>query len=203
MLSVDTDSASLTPLLSVVGAAFALGAPVDTEALFAGRVVRPLPLDGTFTFLASPCEAAPDLAVGITESVRRPRRPRRHRPSRPRRPTTTAPSTLDLLRQLAAERVELPLETVTAATHPLDDLHLSSITVGQLVNDVTRRLDRAHAGGDDELRDRDARRARGADRRAGRDRGAAANAGGPARWPVSGSGSGRSRSTTCPPGRRG
>ncbi|MDQ3785694.1 MAG: SDR family NAD(P)-dependent oxidoreductase, partial [Actinomycetota bacterium] len=50
------------------------------------------------------------------------------------------PSTLDLLRKLAAERVELPLETVTSATHPLDDLHLSSITVGQIVNDVTRQL---------------------------------------------------------------
>jgi enediyne polyketide synthase len=137
VLSVDTDSQSLTPLLSVVGAAFALGAKVDTDALFAGRVVRPLALDGSFTFLASPCEAAPDLSVGITEFGGA-------------APATSAEgqtedaedgtSTLDLLRQLAAERVELPLETVTAGTHPLDDLHLSSITVGQIVNEVTRRL---------------------------------------------------------------
>ncbi|MFD7660985.1 SDR family NAD(P)-dependent oxidoreductase, partial [Actinosynnema sp. NPDC059797] len=49
---------------------------------------------------------------------------------------------LDLLRRLAALRVELPLDAVTAATHPLDDLHLSSITVGQLVNEVTRSLGR-------------------------------------------------------------
>jgi enediyne polyketide synthase len=135
VLSVDTDNQSLTPLLSVVGAAYALGAPVDTAALFAGRVVRPLSLTGEFTFLSSPCEAAPDLSVGMTE------------------PGTTqvaeagetvvngdVPGTLDLLRQLAADRVELPLETVTSATHPLDDLHLSSITVGQLVNDATRQL---------------------------------------------------------------
>ncbi|MEU4745676.1 SDR family NAD(P)-dependent oxidoreductase, partial [Actinosynnema sp. NPDC023658] len=51
-------------------------------------------------------------------------------------------STLELLRRLAAQRVELPLEAITASTHPLDDLHLSSITVGQLVNEVTRTLGR-------------------------------------------------------------
>jgi enediyne polyketide synthase len=138
VLSVDAESPSLGPLLTVLGAAHALGAAVDTDVLFAGRVLRPLPLDGGFTFLASPCEAAPDLAVGLTA---------------PTTTTTTAPehaaatgsgetrtSTLDLLRGLAADRVELPLATVTATTHPLDDLHLSSITVGQLVNDATREL---------------------------------------------------------------
>ncbi|HEX4724140.1 MAG TPA: type I polyketide synthase [Pseudonocardiaceae bacterium] len=144
VLSVDTDSQSLSSLLSVVGAAFALGAAVNTDALFADRVLRALPLDGKFTFLANPCETAPDLAVGLATL------------SAPAtsgtgaEPAATAiaagesgdagTSTLDLLRRLAAERVELPLETVTANTNPLDDLHLSSITVGQLVNDATRQL---------------------------------------------------------------
>ena len=141
VLSVDTDSQSLSSLLSIVGAAFALGAEVDAAELFADRVVRPLPLDGKFSFLESPCEAAPDLAVGLTHLD----------PATATDASGAATevasadgedglSTLDLLRTLAAERVELPLETVTADTHPLDHLHLSSITVGQLVNDVTRQL---------------------------------------------------------------
>ncbi|MFC4857051.1 type I polyketide synthase [Actinophytocola glycyrrhizae] len=138
VLSVDTDSQSLTPLLSVVGAAFALGAAVDAEALFADRVLRPLQLDGSFTFLASPCEAAPDLAVGLTEFGAQ--APAGAAEEGQAGAAEDGTSTLDLLRQLAAERVELPLETVTAATHPLDDLHLSSITVGQIVNEVTRQL---------------------------------------------------------------
>jgi enediyne polyketide synthase len=139
VLAIDTDSQSLSALLSVLGAAHALGAELDIQPLFANRVLRPLPLDGAFTFLASPCEAAPDLSVGLTV------------PGEVTASTTTGaeqpavvssdgPSTLDLLRSLAAERVELPLDAVTADTHPLDDLHLSSITVGQLVNDVTRQL---------------------------------------------------------------
>ncbi|EHR52748.1 polyketide synthase family protein [Saccharomonospora marina XMU15] len=138
VLSVDTDAGSLRSLLSVVGAVFAKGTDIDIDALFAGRVLRPLPLDGSFTFLANPCESAPDLTIGQGE------------PAAEREPDAATEaraagrqehiSTLDLLRQKAAERVELPLDAVSAASHPLDDLHLSSITVGQLVNDVTREV---------------------------------------------------------------
>ncbi|ACU37939.1 SDR family NAD(P)-dependent oxidoreductase [Actinosynnema mirum] len=135
-LSVDADSASLAPLLTVVAAAHALGAPIRTAPLFADRVARELPLDGAMTFLASPCETAPPLdpALRTTTSAAQ------------AAPGTTAQaegeSTLDLLRRLAAQRAELPLEALTEHTHPLDDLHLSSITVGQLVNEVTRGLGR-------------------------------------------------------------
>ena len=138
-LAVDSDQPSLAGLLRVVGAAFALGAPVDTDVLFAGRVLRPLPLDGSMTFLANPCESAPALGEGMdvgpapvvaadaAESVST---------------TETEQDTLALLCRLAAERVELPPEAVHADTHPLDDLHLSSITVGQLVNEACRVLGR-------------------------------------------------------------
>ncbi|GAB3885186.1 hypothetical protein GCM10029964_047440 [Kibdelosporangium lantanae] len=135
VLPTDTDSPSLAALLRVVGAAYALGAPVRTEALTAGRLLRPLPTDGRMTFLASPCETAPAIAAELAAqqaaettggTVRR----------------EDGESTFELLRRLAAERVELPLETVHADTHPLDDLHLSSITVGQIVNEVTRELGR-------------------------------------------------------------
>ena len=49
-------------------------------------------------------------------------------------------SALEVLRRLAAERAELPLEAVTANSNPLDELHLSSITVGQIVNQAFREL---------------------------------------------------------------
>jgi len=48
--------------------------------------------------------------------------------------------TLDTLRRLAAERAELPLASVRADSNPLDELHLSSITVGQIVNEASREL---------------------------------------------------------------
>ncbi|WP_422647521.1 type I polyketide synthase [Actinoalloteichus caeruleus] len=155
-LAVDTDSPSLAPLLSVVAAAFALGVDVRAAALFEDRVIRPIPRDGSMTFLANPCETAPDLDTGLVGTTASPS------PGGPPpavapepAPTTTAstatpadvPSqadapTLEVLRRLAADRAELPPDTIDAATHPLDDLHLSSITVGQIVNEAVRELRR-------------------------------------------------------------
>ena len=137
VLALDTDSSSLTPLLTAIGAAYALGTDIDPTALFADRVVRPITEDTELTFLASPCETAPEIAADLAVDA--------EVETAPAEVVTgdgSASATLDVLRRLAAERVELPLETVTAQTHPLDDLHLSSITVGQIVNDATRELGR-------------------------------------------------------------
>ncbi|GAA1084445.1 type I polyketide synthase [Nocardiopsis metallicus] len=135
--AVDSDSPSLVPFLRAVAAAYSLGAAVDLRGLFAGRLFRELPEE--FAFLASPCESAPGLDVGRTETV-----PDGHGDVSGRGAQDTqgdgAADTLELLRTLAAERVELPVSMVGADTRPLDDLHLSSITVGQVVNEVTRRL---------------------------------------------------------------
>ena len=186
---------------AVVGAAFALGAPVDVD----GAVRRP----------GGPAAAGrrrvqlPGQPVRGRARHRRRARPPNGRGDAPgRRTPTPAPrqrrrrrhATLDLLRKLAAERVELPLETVTADTHPLDDLHLS--------------LDHGRAAGQrrhprrwacpalegmpnfatvclGELAEHD-RRA-GADARKTGDSPTAR-----ARSPASARGCGRSRSTTCP-----
>ncbi len=47
---------------------------------------------------------------------------------------------IDLIRQLVAERAELPLAAVQVDSRMLRDLHLNSITVGQLVSEAARRL---------------------------------------------------------------
>lgn len=140
-LAVDTDSPSLSALLRVVAAAYVLGAPVDTGELFAGRLVRPFSLDADITFLANPCESAP--AVDLGRAVDDTGAVGGEAAQAPATDTlTAAESTLELLQRLVAERIELPPGAIGPQTHPLDDLHLSSITVGQIVNDVTRRLGR-------------------------------------------------------------
>ncbi|HEU5471194.1 MAG TPA: type I polyketide synthase [Actinophytocola sp.] len=145
VLSLDTDNASLAPLLRAVGAAFAIGVELDTSALFAGRVIRTLALDKDFSFLASPCEEAPDLGAGLVPVGAAAERAEAAPAATAESGTGSADpgaSTFELLRQRAAERAELPLDSITEDTHPLDDLHLSSITVGQIVNDTTRELGR-------------------------------------------------------------
>ncbi|MFL6163712.1 MAG: SDR family NAD(P)-dependent oxidoreductase [Jatrophihabitantaceae bacterium] len=168
-MSMETDSLSLAGLLRTVAAAFVMGAPVRYSALVDNRFSRPLPLDKDFGFFINPCEAGvtgqPALpaaeirpAVGWVPAVG-------SVPAAvpagiatvpapvpagiatvpaaadlPLPAGTTAGSAIEVLRRLAAERAELPLATVRPDSHPLDELHLSSIAVGQLVNQASREL---------------------------------------------------------------
>ncbi|MFI1194865.1 type I polyketide synthase [Micromonospora sp. NPDC020750] len=141
-ISLETDSLSLAGLLNAVGAAYAAGAAVNHSVLFQDRFTRPLEPGRPLRFFASPAESAPagDFAVARAGAE----------------PAAVAVSpagasvaasgpgatvdTLELLRRLAAERAELPLEAVRPDSRPLDELHLSSITVGQIVNQAAREL---------------------------------------------------------------
>ncbi|MGW7409894.1 SDR family NAD(P)-dependent oxidoreductase [Streptomyces sp. NPDC054833] len=155
-VALNTDDESLRSLLSVTGAAFVAGAPVALERLFEDRLIRPLQIGQEFSFLASPCEQAP------REDVHAGRRPRAAAPAAqtPRKeqtapepaPTAAEPApaveettedgvdALEVLRALVAERAELPAELVDPDSRLLDDLHMSSITVGQIVNQAASRL---------------------------------------------------------------
>ncbi|MDL4777349.1 SDR family NAD(P)-dependent oxidoreductase [Actinomadura xylanilytica] len=140
-VALDTDDESLRGLLRVAGAAYVIGAPVDHEALFHDRLARPLEIGETFAFFASPCEQAPAVSIGGREAGARPTGPEAAGPA-PAGPELagspagegTDESTLGALRRLVAERVELPVEMVSDDSRLLDDLHLSSITVGQVMN---------------------------------------------------------------------
>ncbi|HEX6521296.1 MAG TPA: type I polyketide synthase [Streptosporangiaceae bacterium] len=143
-VSIDVDSDSLAGLFNAVAAAFVLGAPLRHEVLFGDRYTRPFSLDKEFLFLASPCEAAPegDFTAAAPDTATAP-----ENAAVPENATATTQAagdgprdTLVVLRKLAAERAELPLEAVQADSNPIDELHLSSITVGQIVNQAARDL---------------------------------------------------------------
>ncbi|HEX8082041.1 MAG TPA: type I polyketide synthase [Jatrophihabitans sp.] len=137
-VSLDADSMSLSGLLHAVGLAYALGAPVRHGELFKDRFTRPFPLDKELRFLASPCESAPVQNLPVIAMPD----PVHASPAKDTAPVATGErvNTLDLLRRLAAERAELPLEAVSPHSNPIDELHLSSITVGQIVTLASREL---------------------------------------------------------------
>ncbi|MGW0392215.1 type I polyketide synthase [Streptomyces sp. NPDC003042] len=141
-VALDTDAESLRPLLQVVGAAYVAGAPLIHERLFRDRLTRPLEIGAEFSFLSSPCEQAPEVTLPAG---------RGRAPAAPEEETSdgagsaaadgaTATSALDVLRALVAERAELPPELVADDISLIDELHMSSITVGQLVNQAAGRL---------------------------------------------------------------
>ena len=147
-LPLDVGGPSLAGLLQAAGAAFALGVPIDASFLFAGRFSRPFDPDRPLRFLANPCESAP--VVGRRSDVELPERvaPVRVAPRPPIRPDLPLPEVVvvggsnvrDLLRQLVAAKAELPPDAVSEDSRLLSDLHLNSISVGQLVVEASRRL---------------------------------------------------------------
>jgi len=137
VIPLDTDGSSLAGVLAAAGACYVLGAAIRTDVLFADRFTRPLPLDKEFRFFASPCESAPtDFIADVPQSAEE----AGNQESFPVHDGDQPRDSLQILLRLAAERAELPLETVHPDSHPLDELHMSSITVGQIMNQAAREL---------------------------------------------------------------
>jgi len=135
VVALDAGGNSLGGLLKALGAAFALGAPVKHAALFADRFVRPFALDWKPGFFVNPCELAP--VSGASE---------RRAPSLLEREMTpqwaeAAPGApIEVIRRLVSGRAELPISAVRNTSRMLSDLHLNSITVGQLVSEAAKQL---------------------------------------------------------------
>ncbi|MEU1228895.1 type I polyketide synthase [Streptomyces sp. NPDC005828] len=159
VVALNTDDESLRSLLQVAGAAFVAGTPVALERLFQDRLIRPLEVGQEFSFFANPTEQAPR---DVPPAERRPRTaaaaPKAKRAPKPEKTAVAeeppgagtaeaagldaaeVPDVLDVLRTFVAERAELPAELVDPDSRLLDDLHMSSITVGQIVNQAASRL---------------------------------------------------------------
>ncbi|HEX2315708.1 MAG TPA: type I polyketide synthase [Thermomonospora sp.] len=138
-IALDTEDESLSGLLRVAGAAFVTGAPLDLDALFRGRLVRPLEIGGELTFFTSPCERVPAVALPAPATTT-PAAPGVPDVSEVPEEEITGEPSRETLRRLVAERAELPVEMVADDSRLLDDLHLSSITVGQIMNQAARAL---------------------------------------------------------------
>ena len=149
-ISLDVAGPSLKGGLMAVGATYAMGAPIHHEALFHDRFSRPFALDWHPKFLGNPCESVPEFqpADGPSRSslsddsdsalVSSPELT----PRRDQHPELeqTVDSSIDLVRQLVADRTELPISAIQDHHRLLSDLHLNSITVGQLVAEAAKFL---------------------------------------------------------------
>ncbi len=141
VIPLDTEGSSLAGVLSAAASAYVLGILVRSDRLFADRFTRPFPLDKEFRFFASPCESVPvDSMMHEVSGYAGQPATDSHGQSGGNNPEQTPGNSLEILRRLAAERAELPLEAVRPDTHPLDELHLSSITVGQIMNQAAREV---------------------------------------------------------------
>jgi enediyne polyketide synthase len=142
VVSLDAGGPSLGGLLRAAGLAWVIGAPVCHRPLFADRLTRPFDLDWQPRFFVNPCElVAPVIDTALEPQMVAVPKPL---PSPDvvdaALATQPAEATIEVLRRLIAERVELPCEAVQNDDRLLGDLHLNSITVGELVAAAAQRL---------------------------------------------------------------
>ncbi len=140
VIALDVGGPSLQGLLLAAGAAYALGAPLNHAALFTDRFTRPFNLAWHPRFFVNPCELAP--AVPSPQSTVLSSQSFDDKLSAQDSPTQDSPTQdyKSLVRQLVAERAELPLAAVRDDDRLLSELHLNSISVSQLVVEAARRL---------------------------------------------------------------
>jgi enediyne polyketide synthase len=133
IVSMDAGSTSIRGLLLAAGAAHVIGLLKEPRRLFDHRLVRPFDLDRPMQFFANPCEQAPDVAgLDFEDDAESPDEAI---------VVDHAAGPLELFTRLVAARVELPPEAVAPDNKLLGDLHLNSITVGELVTAAARQLD--------------------------------------------------------------
>ena len=137
VVSVDAGGPSLRPLLQTIGALFIHGVAIDLHPLFATRFVRPIDPDRYPKFIANPCEQAPaPLEPHLGSSASRVPDDDASEPT----PSLPAETPLEVVRRLVAERAELPATSVHDDHRLLSDLHLNSITVGQIVVQAAKTM---------------------------------------------------------------
>ena len=132
VIALDCGSDSLRGLFSAVAAGFVLGASLDLSPLYKKRFGRPIDTTRRHSFLANPCETAPESTP-----------PQRRAPaatSTAPPPSAAAGSAQEVLLQLLAQRTQLPLHAIKPQDRFLRDLHLNSITISQLVLEAASRL---------------------------------------------------------------
>jgi enediyne polyketide synthase len=167
-VALDACGASLIGLLQAAGAAFALGVPVKTAALFEGRFTRSFDLDRKLKFFSNPCELAPLPNGPASENLRPPKLLESRQaaavgnsgPPGSREFLNGIPNgikdetrSIELIRGLVSKRTELPVAEIRDESRLLGDLHLNSIDVGQLVSEAARRLRLAPVAGLNEFAD--------------------------------------------------
>jgi enediyne polyketide synthase len=145
IVTLDAASPSLQGLLTAIGAAYVMGANLNSEALFADRITRPFSLEWQPKFFVNPCELAPQsndtlpLTVSPVNEIHSIEKSEVLKTSEVLE-TTKEINVLKQLRTLVAKSSDLPSSAIHDNHRLLTDLHLNSITVGQIIVEVGRQI---------------------------------------------------------------
>jgi enediyne polyketide synthase len=155
VIAVDACGRSLRGLLAALGAAWTLGGNIEIRELFADRWCKPVDVETPPSLFANPCEAAPSAAGARAEPPDPPPEPSAASLEPPGVARSPEPGVADLdppaaarspaavlaaVRRCVAETTELAPASIADEARLLEDLHLSSITIAQIVTRAARAI---------------------------------------------------------------
>lgn len=132
-------SNTLEGIHNLIGYLFANHTPIKLDLLFKDRFFRKFPDPYTVSFIKNPCEAIGTHYELETTEEEVTQKLNSHLPS-----TTVSP--LKILREAIAKKLDLPLKSITPELRMLDDLHLNSIVVANLLAELTLKKGYATKG---------------------------------------------------------
>jgi enediyne polyketide synthase len=133
VVSIDVGGKSLAPFLCAVAASYILGCAPEIANLFNDRFIRRFDWSWNPKFFQNPCEAIPE----VPELEREVEPEAAKEVQVPLTTSNSDSSTCDRLRQITAGYTGLPIWTIQDNTRMLSDLHLNSITVGEIIIQMT------------------------------------------------------------------
>ncbi len=144
IIETDAGGKSIKSILKSIAASFVMGTKINTNIIFGDRITRPFDLFNKFKFFTNPCESVPVLDQSdYSQDFMHQTQDRNSEEIQDIDGSLNNENTDDillLLRKLIAAKTELPLDAITAESRLLDDLHLNSITVSQIVVETTKIL---------------------------------------------------------------
>ncbi|TCP24477.1 enediyne polyketide synthase [Scopulibacillus darangshiensis] len=140
VVSMETEHHSVDGLLNVTGALFVLGKTScgQLKALY-NRYTRPFDSEGDSQYFVNPCEMV-DEDDGIESTYDRLISEEVAATAEEEITDISTDNSENAFKKLLSEKVELPIESISDDSRLLDDLHLSSISVGQIIGQAAKSL---------------------------------------------------------------
>ncbi|WP_142786396.1 type I polyketide synthase [Changchengzhania lutea] len=132
--SIDISN-NMDGLLEVVGILYTKGVPINLEKLFNKRYVKKMYFPWNPMFISNPCEKTTNFLYSPNPEMIKTSLSEEHAIA-----INTSSSTIDVLKQIIAKRTKLPLEAIENDGRMLDDLHLNSIVVGDIIAELSHTL---------------------------------------------------------------
>lgn len=137
-ISLDAGGDSLAGLFEAVGTAWARGARVDIACWFTDRFAREIDIDRIPRFITNPCEASAEPLAGDDQGPTVASFD--SEPSLDQPVAGAAALPLEVVRAVVSARAELPLSAIQPSSRLLADLHLNSISVGEILIAAAKQL---------------------------------------------------------------